>query len=191
MDLLARVKAIVFAPGAEWRVIVHEPAGAISLAVYVALLATIPAMARFIGGSLVGISTSDGILRVPVFAGLVGAVAEYALVFVTVLVVAIIINLTARRFGGQRNFDNALKLSTYSFTPYWLASICLLMPGLRFLSVLGLYGSCLVWTGLPRLMRAPPESLLGYVAAVVVGAVAVTALAVKLPEILLAYPRAV
>ena len=89
--MLGRVAAILSAPDAEWPVIEREETGAIPLAIYVAALATIPAVARFIGGSLVGTSTSAGVaMRVPASAGLLGAVVEYALAFVTVLIVAII-----------------------------------------------------------------------------------------------------
>jgi hypothetical protein len=86
-------------------------------------------------------------------------------------VVALIIDALAPTFGAQKNFPNALKLAVYSYTPGWVAGIFLLIPGLSFLTVLGLYGLYLLWLGLPPLMRSPPEKALGYAAAVVVCAI--------------------
>jgi hypothetical protein len=57
-----------------------------------------------------------------------------------------------------------LKLSVYSHTPLWLAGIFLLIPGLNFLLILGLYGLYLMWVGLPTLMRVPNERSLPYAA---------------------------
>ena len=68
----------------------------------------------------------------------------------------------AANSAAQRNFPNALKLSIYAHTPVWLAGIFLLIPGLHFLMVLGLYGVYLLWTGLPVLMRTPQYRLLPY-----------------------------
>ena len=55
-------------------------------------------------------------------------------------------------------------------TPLWLAGIFLLIPGLNFLLILGVYGVYLLWTGLPLLMRVPTEKAFPY--AVVVTACA-------------------
>jgi hypothetical protein len=132
--LLARVKAILVAPQTEWLAIAREPGEPVALFVrYVAILAAIPALARFIGSSLIGGYT-------PVLFGLVGAIVSYLLTFGIVYAVAAIIEWLAPKFGGRRDFQNAFKLSVYSYTPVWLAGVFLLIPGLSFLTVLGLYG---------------------------------------------------
>ena len=161
-QLVDRVKAILLTPQTEWAVIERESGDVTVLFTqYVAILALIPALARFIGSSLIGGYT-------PIFFGLIGAIFGYVLTFVVVYVVALIIDGLAPSFGAQKNFPNALKLSVYSHTPVWVAGIFLLIPGLSFLTVLGLYGLYLLWLGLPPLMRAPREKALGYAAAVVV-----------------------
>jgi hypothetical protein len=40
--------------------------------------------------------------------------AVYLLTFVMVYIIACVIDVLAPRFGGQKNFSNALKLSVYS-----------------------------------------------------------------------------
>jgi len=185
MDIVKRVKGILLIPDTEWSTIEQEPGTPSYLfAEYVAYLAAIPALAGFIGRSVIGVSVPAlGTVRVPLFAGLLGAVIEYVLTFVVVYVVAIIIDLLAPKFGAQKNFPNALKLTVYSCTPAWLAGIFLLIPGLRFMTVLGLYGIYLLWLGLQRLMKAPSETALGYVAAVAVCAF-VAFLAAMIPQAL-------
>ena len=63
-------------------------------------------------------------------------------------------------FGGRQDFDSAFKLAVYSYTPVWLAGIFLLLPGLRFLILLGFYGAYVLALGLPRLMKSPRAEIL-------------------------------
>jgi hypothetical protein len=72
-----------------------------------------------------------------------------------VYVMALIIDALAPTFQGQKNHPNALKLAVYSMTPAWLAGVFSLIPGLRPLSILGLYGLYLLRVGLPPLMKVP------------------------------------
>ncbi len=151
VDVVARAKAIMLTPRTEWQVIQREPGALTDLfGSYVAILAAIPALARFIGSSLVG--GYD-----PLFHGLIRTVIAYAATFTVVYVIAGIIDLLARKFETQKNFPSALKLSIYCHTPVWLAGIFLLIPGLNFLMLLGLYGAYLLWLGLPPLMGVPNE----------------------------------
>jgi hypothetical protein len=158
--LVQRVKGMLVAPAAEWPVIAREPGDpSVLFRRYVAVLALIPALARLVGASLIGGYT-------PIFSGMITAISGYLLTFAVVYAVALIVNRLAPRFGAQRNFKNALRLTVYSYTPAWLAGIFLLVPGLSYLTILGLYGLYLLWSGLPLLMQAPPERALPYTMAV-------------------------
>ena len=147
LGLVARVRAIMMTPQAEWPAVADESSDALALR-YIAILALIPALARLIGGWLIGGYT-------PFLPALIGAAVAYALSFVMVFAVALAVDLLAPKFGGQRGYSRALRLTAYSFTPVWLAGIFLLVPGASFLVLLGLYGFYLMWTGLPVLMQAP------------------------------------
>jgi hypothetical protein len=172
MKLIERVKAIVLRPRSEWKVIEQEPETLPDLLVsYVAILAAIPEVARFVGQSFIG-------GYAPLGQSLIRAVVVYLVTFAMVYIIAGVIDLLAPRFGGEKNFPNAVKLSVYSHTPLWLAGIFLLIPGLNFLLILGVYGVYLLWTGLPLLMRVPTEKALPY-------AVVVTACAL-IPAVILA-----
>jgi hypothetical protein len=53
----------------------------------------------------------------------------------------------------------------------WVAGIFALIPGLRLLTILGLYSLYLLYLGLPVLMKAPREKAMGYTAVVVLAAI--------------------
>jgi hypothetical protein len=176
MNLVERIKGILLTPRTEWPVIEREPGDPAYLYTnYVMILAAIPAIAGFIGASLVGISVGGlGTVRVGFFAGLLQAVLGYLLALVGVYVMALIIDALAPTFGGQKNFPNAMKVASYFPTPFWLAGIFSIIPRLAFLSILGLYGFYLLWIGLPALMKSPEQRALGYTAAVIVCAIVIT-----------------
>jgi hypothetical protein len=170
-----RAKAMLFDPSAEWTVIERESGDpAYLLSRYVAVLALIPAVFGFIGASVVGmVVPGAGLLRASLFDGCFGAIFGYALAFGIVLVLALIIDLLAPLFGGKKDFDNAFKLAVYSYTPVWLTGIFLVLPGLRFLTLTGLYGAYVLALGLPRLMKSPVKAY-GYAVVIVVCAGALT-----------------
>ena len=175
MNLIERVKNILISPDAEWQVIAEEPGDVTTLFTrYVAILAAIPALAGFVGGSIIGMTVSVGTFRVPILAGLINMVLGYVFSFVIVYAVALIVDVLAPSFRAERNFPAALKLSVYSFTPVWLAGIFILIPGLRFLTILGLYGLYLLWTGLTPLMKVPRDKSFFYALCVVAAAIIVT-----------------
>ena len=175
MNLIERVKNILISPDAEWQVIAEEPGDVTTLFMrYVAILAAIPALAGFVGGSIIGMTVSVGTFRVPILAGLINMVLGYVFSFVIVYAVALIVDVLAPSFRAERNFSAALKLTVYSFTPVWLAGIFILIPGLRFLSILGLYGLYLLWTGLTPLMKVPRDKSFFYALCVVLAAIIVT-----------------
>jgi hypothetical protein len=167
MDIVGRVKGILFAPETEWATIEHEPGTPAHLfPSYVVYLAAIPPLAGFVGSSIIGVASPAGTIRAPLFGGLLGAVMAYVLSFAIVYAVAIIVDQLAPRFGGQKDFANALKVTVYAFTPYWVLGICQLIAGLRFVGYVGaLFGIYLLWLGLRRLMKAPSDKAIPYVAA--------------------------
>jgi hypothetical protein len=175
--LVARVKAILFAPAATWPVIAAEPSSAAAIyRRYVAPLAAIGVIAAFIGQTVIGYSVPLlGHMRTGIVAGLVAAVLGYLLSFVSVFVIAWLVDLLAPTFGGQRDPLRALKLTAYSYTPAWVAGCLQLVPALGVLALLaGCYGLYLLYLGLPVLMRCPKEKSLGYTIVLILCAIVVS-----------------
>jgi hypothetical protein len=179
MNPAMRAKAMLIDPFAEWALIERESGDpAYLLSRYVAVLALVPAVFGFLGACVVGaVVPGGGVVRASLFDGGFGAIFGYVMAFIIVLVLALIIDLLAPAFGGQKDFDNALKLAVYSYTPAWLAGIFLILPGLRFLTLLGLYGAYVLLLGLPRLMKSPEQNSYAYTLVAIICAVALIAIA--------------
>ncbi len=157
MNPALRAKAMLADPSAEWARIERESGDpAYLLSRYVAVLALLPPLFGFIGACFIGaIVPGTGLMRASWFDGAFGAIFLYVESFIAMLVLAFIIDIVAPLFGGKKDFDAALKLAVYSFTPIWLAGIFLLLPGLRFLMLTAFYGVYVLAAGLPRLMKTP------------------------------------
>ena len=174
MNLVERVKRICVTPKDEWSVIAQEETPPANLITgYVLPLAGIAALAGFIGGSLVGYSIPFvGTYRVPIMAGIGGAVFAVVVSVIGCAIIAFIINALAPTFGAQKDMKQAFKVAVYSYTPAWIAGILQILPMLAFLAIIGgLYGLYLLYLGLPRLMKCPPDKAVGYVVVVVVCAI--------------------
>ena len=158
VGLVARVQNILMRPAAEWGVIDAEPAtvGGIYTG-YVLILAAIPAIASVIGSMAFGHAFA-------IAGALILAVSSYVLALVGVFVVAFIIDALAPSFDGQRNQIQALKLVAYSYTAAWVAGAAQILPIVGGLITLvgGLYSLYLMYLGLPKLMKSPPQKTVGY-----------------------------
>jgi Yip1 domain len=190
MNAILRVPAILTDPFAEWARIEKEPDDlAYLLLCYVALLALIPAVFGFIGACLVGaVVPGKGLLHASIFDGIFGAIFGYVLSFVTVALLGLFIDLLAPQFGGRRDFASAFRLAVYSYTPVWLTGAFLLLPGLRFLMLIGFYGAYILMAGLPRLMKSAPQKSAGFAALVTLCAFVLTMLAATTQRALFGTP---
>jgi hypothetical protein len=158
MTIVERVRAILLRPREEWAVIEGEPSDLKSLyADYLCWLALIPAVTGFISTTFIGVELPDGLVKLSLPAGVLCAVYSYFLVLAVVYIAALVLDWLAPRFGGQRNFGSALKLSVYSNTPYCLAAIFQAVPALSLLVIVGLYGLYLFYAGAPILMKTRPS----------------------------------
>jgi len=173
VNIVARIKNILLSPVQEWGVIDGENASVNSLYTqYAVLLAIIPAVAGFIGNSLVGVSLLGMTIRVPIVSGLVLAVIGYVFGLVMLYVIAQVIFALTPKFDGQPNLVQALKVAVYSMTPVWVASILLIVPALSPIALLaGIYSLVLYWLGLPKLMKVPEEKKTVFCLAVIVCAI--------------------
>jgi len=189
MNQVLRLIGILIDPSAEWSKIEKEPGDPLYLmSRYVVYLALVPAVFEFIGSSLIGATVPGGVVHASLLDGLLGALFLYLESFAAVLLLGLFIGVAAPLFGGRANFPNAFKLAVYSSTPVWLAGVFLLLPGLRFLMLTGLYGIYLLVLGLPALMKSPVRRSAGFAMLVVVFACALTYVAATAQYMLFALP---
>ena len=171
--------AILIDPTAAWPRVAKEPANWRDLMThYVALVALIPALSGFIGACIIGVIVpGTGVVRASLFDGIFGAICFYLENLVLVLALGLLIHFAAPLFGGRKGFSKALSLTVLSYTPVWLAGIFLLLPGLRFLTLLGCYGAYLLLVGLPPITQTPLPRSRVFAALIVVAAFVLTLLA--------------
>jgi hypothetical protein len=170
MPLIQRVQDILLRPKQTWPTIAAEPADTASIyRNYLVYVAAVPAVATFIGFTLIGAGALGMRVRLPLVTGLVQMIIGFVLSLAAVYVVALIANALAPTFKGTQDPIAALKLIAYGSTAGFLGGIFNLVPSLGVLGlVAALYSIYLVYTGIPVLMKCPPEKAAVYTAVVVV-----------------------
>jgi hypothetical protein len=164
MNLVERAKEIILKPQETWLKIKGEETTIKDLYMsYAIILALIPAIANFIGMSLIGASFMGISYRVPIGTGLVHAILQYVLTLVGIYIVAFIIDALAPSFASKKNMVAAMKVTVFSFTPAWIAGIIGIIPILSVLAILASLYSLYLF-----LMETPKEKQLGYFAVVIV-----------------------
>lgn len=166
--LFDRARDILMKPAAEWEVIDREPATVGSIFVpYALVLAAIPPLALLLGLLLLGGVFVNMVMGLFIQI----AITFYILNLAVAFGLGFAIDALAPTFGGTKSSVQGLKLAVYSSTPLWVLGIVLLLivsaPGLFwlwFLAGFG-YGAYILYLGVPRLMRVPPEKAQAYAAA--------------------------
>ncbi len=168
MNIVERAKSLILTPASEWDKISSETHTVQGLYTgWIMILAAIPALATFIGFSLVGVGAFGISYRVPLVSGIAQAIASYLLALGSVYVFALVIDALSPTFGGEKNFMQAFKVAAFAPVASWLAGIFAILPALSILGLLGLYSLYLLYVGLPRLMKTPAEKALPYTAVVI------------------------
>jgi len=171
MGLIDRAKNIIMKPKQEWPVIDAEPATIGGLYTgYVIPLSLVPTIAGFLGMVLFGITIPFlGSVRMPVGTALGGAAVQFVGGLIGVYILALVIDALAPSFSGTKNMTSAFKVAAYSYTAAWVAGILSIIPVLGIIVLLlSLYSLYLLYTGLPVLMKSPPEKALGYTVVVII-----------------------
>ncbi len=158
--ILERAKGIVLNPRFEWELIDVEIISIRDLyKCYIMPMAAIEPVASIIGASFVGFNVPFlGYYYMPLSYSVLLAILCYVVFLVGIYLVALIIAYTARRFDGEAEPIQALKLTAYSSTPVWILGVFSLIPDLRYVSFLGFfYTVYLLYLGLPVLMKSSSE----------------------------------
>lgn len=173
MNVLTRARNILASPKTEWSVIDAESSTIGSLYTgYFMLLAAIPAVASFIGLSLIGVGVFGTSIRMPIANGLASMLVGYVLTLVACAVLALVIDTLAPTFGGSKNRIRAFKVAVYGSTAAMVSSIFTALPMLSVLGLLAsLYSIYLIYLGLPVLMKCPQEKALAYTAVTLIVAI--------------------
>jgi hypothetical protein len=111
-------------------------------------------------------------------AGLSSAIVTFVMSLVALLVVTLIAEFLAPKFGGEANRRQALKWVAYGATASWVGGIFGLIPSLAALGWLaGLYSLYLFYLGATPVMKVPEDKAIGFTAVTVGAAILATLVA--------------
>jgi hypothetical protein len=170
MVSIDRVKAILMSPKTEWPRIEAEPATVNGIIKdYLVWLAAIPAIATFIGFSVIGFGMFGVRVRTPLLSGIASAVVGLVLSIAMAWVIAKIAEMLAPKFGGKADFLAAFKLVAYGSTGAMVAGAAYVLPALSILALLGaIYSIYLIYLGATVMMKVPQDKALPYTAVLIV-----------------------
>lgn len=173
--LIGRVQNILLTPRTEWPVIAAEPDTVGGLYTrYILIVSALGPIAMFLKYSVFGVGMPFvGVFRMGIGVGIGMAVSSYVLGLIAVFLFALIINVLAPSFGGQKDQVQALKAAAYAATAGWVAGIAQVIPWIGWLIGLagGIYSIYLLYLGLPHTMKSPAEKAAGYTAVSVIAAI--------------------
>jgi len=175
MNLVKRAKNILLTPRKEWQAIKTEPLTVAGVfAKYAMILAAIPALAGFIGYSLVGVSLPFfGTFRYPASRGLLWALLTYVLSLAGAFLLTLVVDALAPRFGASKNLAASAKAVVFAHTAAWVGGIFAVLPSLSILVTLaGVYSLVLLWLGIKALKEVPAGKMAGYFVVILIAAVA-------------------
>jgi hypothetical protein len=175
MNLFERAKNILLTPAKEWDVIKGEQLTIVDMFTkYAMILAAIPAIAGFIGYSVIGISFGFGTFRVPIGTSLVWAILQYILSLGGVFLIAFIMDALAPTFGCSKNLVAAVKIVVFSYTATWVAGIFNIIPSLGILvGLASLYSLFLMYMGMQKIKDVPKDKMVGYFVVTIIAAIVV------------------
>jgi len=167
MNLVDRVKGILLSPKEEWPKIAGEAATTQSLYTgYIMILAAIGPLALLIRSLAMGR-----------FTAILTCIIAYAIGLGATYVMALIVDMLAPTFGGEKNFMQSLKLTAYSYTAVWLAGIFHLIGYLGgVLSLIAaIYTLYTFYLGVSVMKKCPQDRAVTYTVVVVVCGIVLTA----------------
>ena len=156
MSLPRRVARLLTDPGQEWPIIAREETDPGRLyQTHIAILAAIPALSI-----LTGLAISGGryLGAAGIVTAMTAAMVSYAMALALPFAASIALTTFAPKFKSDGSMTEALKLTAYSLTPFWLSGVFYVFVRLSPLVVTGgLYAVYLFFIGAPPVMGTPLE----------------------------------
>jgi heme A synthase len=173
MNIIGRVKKILFTPKAEWQVIAgqQEDPGKV-LKGYVIPLVLAGGLAAFIGYGFIGETILENKMD-GIGYGIGNAINRVIVGIITLYVNAFVINELAPSFNSTKDFSKSFQLVAYGATPLFIALLFSIIPAIENITrAIGLvYSVYLWWLALPYLKNTPPDRAMLYLLIIFAGLV--------------------
>ncbi|HZF45773.1 MAG TPA: Yip1 family protein [Sphingomonadaceae bacterium] len=175
-SLIARAKAMIMQPKAEWPKVAAEPGDVKGILIKYALpLIAIGPICSFIGGQLFGYNAMVVMFRPSLSFSLTIAITGFVQSIIALFIVSFIANFLSPKFGGKDDFGSAFKLIAYSMTAAWVAGVFGIIPMLGGIAAIagGIYSIYVLFLGAAPVMAVPQDKAGGYIAVTVLVAIVV------------------
>ncbi|NQU17778.1 MAG: YIP1 family protein [Candidatus Saganbacteria bacterium] len=170
--IIDRVKKLILSPAEAWKEIAAEESSIKSLFLkYAIFLALIPALSMIVGFGVVGLRIGPAYYHMPINTALYSALVSFVVYLLGVFSAGFIFDFIGQYFSAESNLKQAMKLSVYSSTPFFLAGIFSIIPSMSFLSIIGLYSVYLLYLGIPALLKVPEDKIMPFTVTVIMAAI--------------------
>jgi hypothetical protein len=160
--LISRVVNIILKPKTEWVKIHQEQPVMVRSWSYALTLLLIPTISSILAYGVFGVKIAGLTIKSP-FLGLQQGLMTIVCGILSLYATALFVCVIAPGIDSERKLGRSLQLVVYSMTPFWVAGIFFLVPGLQpVVYVMGIYVIYLLYIGLPVLMRTPENRTLVY-----------------------------
>ena len=163
-SLVTRVINILTKPASEWAAIEAEPSSTGKLITYAALLSVLPVIFSLLAILITPFGTY--IFQVPSLL-IKLLILTYLMAFVPPVALGYIVDALTPQLGGQKNSLNAMKLTVYAGTAYWVGAVGLILSPWLWLVIGVGYAGYLLWVGTPILMKTAADKTPLFVGAAV------------------------
>lgn len=178
MNIIERVKNIILKPKQEWEIIEKEDTEISDIILkYVIPLAVIPAIASFIGylllsfvfSAIFNTLFSTGKVFFSFWYAIKNSFVEFAIPVIVIVLASVIISALSDTFKSKNDLKKTFQLLAYSFTPFLIAGILMLVPYLGYLGrIAGIYGFYLLYLGIKPMLKTPEDQHVPYLAVSIV-----------------------
>jgi len=171
MWIIDKAREIIFYPVKAWDKIRGEKDNK-RLLIYPLVLSLVQPVAIIFGYGVVGLWMGHvGYFRLSIINAFFSALVAYFLSLLGIAVMGFLIQVLANYFSAEGDIVAAMKLSIYSSTAPLLAGVFQIIPGIRILMILGLYGAYIMHAGIPKMMKTSHEKEPPFTFAVVISGI--------------------
>ena len=157
MKIINQAKSVLLNPKGALQNAKNDKVETMEIIMYLAIIGVPTLIGYIIGYGVIGFR------GVFIGASVGAAIAYYIVAIIGIIAFGYIINVFAPTFKSKQNNMQALKLVTFSSTPWLLAGIFYLYPPIWFLVLLaGLYGLYILYIGIPIFMETPKDQHIPY-----------------------------
>ncbi len=170
--LISRMVNMILKPKTEWVNVYQEQPFMVRSWSYALMLLLIPAISNFMAYGFIGVKISGLTIKSPIL-GLQEGLMTFICGILSIYATALVVYFLAPGFNSEKKFGRALQLVVYSMTPFWVAGIMFLVPGIQpIVYMTGIYVFYLMFKGLPVLLRIPGKKITGYLTVSIIGLIA-------------------